>query len=50
MALVMGVCDYIYVLDFGHLIFEGTAAEVPPADVVRAAYLGARSRRDGWTV
>ena len=40
MTLVMNVCDYLYVLDFGHLIFEGTPAEVHDSPVVRAAYLG----------
>jgi ABC-type uncharacterized transport system ATPase subunit len=40
MALVLDVCDYIYVLDFGELIFEGTAAEIQASDQVRAAYLG----------
>ena len=28
MALVMEVCEYIYVMDFGALIFEGTPDEV----------------------
>jgi ABC-type branched-subunit amino acid transport system ATPase component len=40
MTLVMSVCDYLYVLDFGNLIFEGTPAEVHDSPVVRAAYLG----------
>ena len=40
MSLVMRVCDYIYVLDFGAQIFEGTPAEVSASDVVRSAYLG----------
>ena len=42
MVLVMGICDYLYVLDFGTLIFEGTPAEVQSSSVVRAAYLGAQ--------
>jgi ABC-type branched-subunit amino acid transport system ATPase component len=40
MARVMGVCRYLYVLDFGQLIFQGTPAEVQASDEVRAAYLG----------
>ena len=43
MALVMDVCDYLYVLDFGHLIFEGTTAEVQASELVRAAYLGSEA-------
>jgi ABC-type branched-subunit amino acid transport system ATPase component/branched-subunit amino acid ABC-type transport system permease component len=38
--LVMGVCDYIYVLDAGRLIFEGDPQTVATSDVVTAAYLG----------
>jgi ABC-type branched-subunit amino acid transport system ATPase component len=40
MSLVMTVCDYIYVLDFGEPIFEGNPAQVAESDLVRAAYLG----------
>jgi ABC-type branched-subunit amino acid transport system ATPase component len=40
MELVMRVCEQIFVLDFGRLLFEGTPAEVRSSDVVRAAYLG----------
>jgi ABC-type branched-subunit amino acid transport system ATPase component/branched-subunit amino acid ABC-type transport system permease component len=40
MSLVMRVCAYIYVLDFGRKIFEGTPVEVQKSDVVKAAYLG----------
>ena len=40
MALVMRICDYLYVLDFGQMIFEGTPAETQDSAVVRAAYLG----------
>jgi ABC-type branched-subunit amino acid transport system ATPase component len=40
MKLVMQVCDYIYVLDFGQKIFEGTPEQVRNSPVVRDAYLG----------
>ena len=40
MGLVLSVCDYIYVLDFGHIIAEGTPQEVRENPAVKAAYLG----------
>ncbi len=40
MNLVMEICEYIYVLDFGELVFEGTPSDVSSSDIVRAAYLG----------
>jgi ABC-type branched-subunit amino acid transport system ATPase component len=40
MSLVMDVCEYIYVLDFGRMIYEGVPRAVREASVVRAAYLG----------
>jgi ABC-type branched-subunit amino acid transport system ATPase component len=43
MALVMNLCNYIYVLDFGRLIFEGDSAAVASSPVVQAAYLGSDS-------
>jgi ABC-type branched-subunit amino acid transport system ATPase component len=43
MSMVMTVCKYIYVLDFGKLIFQGTPAEVGGSEVVRAAYLGSEA-------
>ena len=41
MSLVMRICQYIYVLDFGNLLHEGTPAAVASSDIVRSAYLGA---------
>jgi len=46
MSLVMDVCDYIYVLDFGRLLFEGTPGEVRTSAVVQAAYLGSDEVED----
>jgi ABC-type branched-subunit amino acid transport system ATPase component len=40
MDLVMSACDFIYVLDFGELIFAGLPAEARSSDTVRKAYLG----------
>jgi ABC-type branched-subunit amino acid transport system ATPase component len=40
MALVMRVCQYIHVLDFGSHIFEGAPQDVMASPVVRDAYLG----------
>lgn len=40
MGLVLNVCDYIYVLDFGKLIAEGTSTQVRKDPAVIGAYLG----------
>ena len=40
MSLVMNVCEKVYVLDFGELVFEGSPSEVAASPLVRAAYLG----------
>ena len=40
MNLVMRVCDDVYVLDFGELIFHGSPAEIQVSPAVQAAYLG----------
>jgi sulfate-transporting ATPase len=39
-ALVLGLCDYVYVLDFGKLIAEGDAATIRSDVGVAEAYLG----------
>ena len=40
MGLVLNVCDYIYVLDFGRIIAHGTPAQIRVNDTVVTAYLG----------
>ena len=40
MGLVLNVCDYIYVLDFGRIIAQGSPTEVRSNPAVIAAYLG----------
>ncbi|HYH48244.1 MAG TPA: ABC transporter ATP-binding protein [Acidimicrobiia bacterium] len=47
MELVMRICDHVYVLDFGHLIFSGPTAEVAASEVVRQAYLGGALEGEG---
>jgi branched-chain amino acid transport system ATP-binding protein len=40
MGLVLSVCDYIYVLDFGEIIAQGTPESVRANETVIRAYLG----------
>ena len=40
MALVMRVCDHIYVLDFGELLTQGTPSGIRQNETVIRAYLG----------
>jgi len=47
MALVRQVCTYIYVLDFGRLIFEGGPDAMLASETVRAAYLGSEGGSTG---
>jgi ABC-type branched-subunit amino acid transport system ATPase component len=42
MSLVLSICEWIHVLDFGSQLLSGTPAEVRASDVVRDAYLGRR--------
>jgi branched-chain amino acid transport system ATP-binding protein len=40
MGLVLSVCDYIYVLNFGKIVAQGSPAEIRQNPTVIAAYLG----------
>ncbi|MGQ0805749.1 MAG: ATP-binding cassette domain-containing protein, partial [Actinomycetota bacterium] len=46
MGLVLSVCDYVYVIEFGALIASGTPAEIRRDERVLAAYLGEQARRE----
>lgn len=46
MNLVLSICDYIYVLDFGKMIFQGTPKEIISSPIVQAAYLGSDVESD----
>ena len=45
MSLVMRVCDYVYVLDFGKMLAKGQAASIRNDPKVIAAYLGEESKK-----
>jgi ABC-type branched-subunit amino acid transport system ATPase component len=40
MSLVLRICDWIHVMDFGKPLMDGTPAEVRASAAVRDAYLG----------
>jgi ABC-type branched-subunit amino acid transport system ATPase component len=49
MALVRALCSYIYVLDFGKLIFEGPTSDALSSEIVKAAYLGSEAVQQAVT-
>ena len=46
MGLVLNVCDYIYVLDFGTIIAQGSPSEVRSNPAVISAYLGSAASEE----
>ena len=41
MGLVLSVCDFVYVLDYGQVVASGAPAEIRETPRVVEAYLGA---------
>lgn len=50
MSLVLSVCDYVYVLDFGRILASGRPSEIRSNPVVISAYLGEDERAGASTV
>jgi ABC-type branched-subunit amino acid transport system ATPase component len=48
-AMVLRLCSYVYVLDFGRIIAEGTPDAVRNDPTVKTAYLGGGSTAPGAT-
>ncbi len=46
MRVVMGICEWITVMDFGEVIARGTPREIQSNEVVIEAYLGKRAGKD----
>jgi ABC-type branched-subunit amino acid transport system ATPase component len=40
MSLVLDICQHIYVMDFGELVFQGCPTQITGSAIVKAAYLG----------
>jgi len=45
LRMIMGICDYIYVLNFGKLICHGTPKQVSCDDAVLEAYIGKKNEQ-----
>jgi ABC-type branched-subunit amino acid transport system ATPase component len=40
LSVVLGICDHVYVMDFGRVIFEGPPKALRESEEVRRAYMG----------
>ena len=47
MDLVMDVCEHVYVLNFGRMLFDGPPPAVRASPPVQSAYLGVEGTRLG---
>ena len=47
MRVVMGICEWITVMDFGEVIARGTPRDIQSNERVIEAYLGTRKKREG---
>ena len=45
LRMIMGICDYIYVLNFGTLLSQGTPKQVSSDDAVLEAYIGKKNEQ-----
>ena len=46
MRVVMGICEWITVMDFGEVIARGTTRDIQSNERVIEAYLGKRADRE----
>jgi branched-chain amino acid transport system ATP-binding protein len=50
MAFALDVCQHVYVLDSGRVIFQGSPRAVVSSELVQTTYLGGRTRESPGAV